>query len=74
VTLAGRRLTSPVPERLQVEAVRDPEIPIAAPHSKPIVDSQVMPRHLRIAPRRSKLVVAALLFCAVAPPAEGQPI
>ena len=33
-----------------------------------------MPRHLRIAPRRSRLVVAALLFCGAAPAAEGQSI
>jgi len=50
-----------VPERLRVEAVHDPEIPIAVPHS--IVDSQMMPRHLRIAPRRSRAVVAAPLTC-----------
>ena len=52
--LAGRRLMSPVPERVRVEAVRDPEMPIAVPHSL-VVDPQVMPRHLRIAPRHSRL-------------------
>jgi hypothetical protein len=51
MTLAGRRLRSPA-ERLRGEAVRAPEIPVAAPHSKPVDDSQMMPRHLRIAPRR----------------------
>lgn len=52
---------SPVPERVRVEAVHDPEMPIAVPHSL-VVDSQVMPRHLRIAPRHSRLAVASQLI------------
>jgi len=60
---------SPVPERVRVEAVRDPEMPIAVPHSI-VDDPQVMPRHLRIAPRHSRLAVA-LLLCGVALPALG---
>src|SRR4249920_1578415 len=70
--LAGWRLMSPVPERVRVEAVRDPEMPIAVPHSL-VVDPQVMPRHLRIAPRHVRLAVASLLLCGVALPALGQP-
>jgi len=71
--LAGRRLISPVPERVRVEAVLGPEMPIAVPHSI-VVDPQVMPRHLRIAPRRSRLAVAAFLCWGVALPARGQSI
>ena len=70
--LAGRRLMSPVPERVRVEAVRGPEMPIAVPHSL-VVDPQVMPRHLRIAPRHVRRAVAALLLCGVALPALRQP-
>jgi len=62
---------SPVPERVRAEAVRGPEMPIAVPHSL-VVDPQVMPRHLRVAPRYSRLAVAALLLWGVARPALGQ--
>jgi len=54
VTLAGRRLTSPAPERFRAEAVRGPGMTYRGPAFEAIVDSQVMPRHLRIAPRRRR--------------------
>mgnify|MGYP003694319839 CR=1 FL=1 len=64
---------SPVPERCRVEAVRDPEMPIAVPHSI-VVDPQVMPRHLRIAPRRVEARGrGAAVLCGLRR-ADGQPI
>jgi outer membrane DcaP-like protein len=72
MTNACRRSVSPASEHLLAQAVRSQEMSAAALQPPSIVDPQVMPRRLRIAPRPTTLLALAALILFASPPAEGQ--